>query len=380
MFFGTAPQHEVGHRRRDRRARRLAHPRRRRPGRRPRPLRRRHRRRPRPPQPRRRPPPARARRRPQRRALRRGAGGRPTPPARLDAALAQAPPRSSPTTGSSSSSPTSTAPTTPRCASSPASPAATTSSWPWSTTPRPTRSPSAAASSSATAACRSSSTSPTPASAATSPAVGGDRLDAAPRLAGAARRRHPAGQRRRADRARSSCASSAPPPRPERLMEPQPADSLVDLIDQLEDIVEPPPVSMLPADLGLGRPRRPRCSPLLALAVWRLACATAAPPPTAAPRSPSSRALAPALAAGDPGALARLRDPAPPHRARRLPARRGRDARPATPGLAFLARTGGDFGAARPRRSPPRPTARPPPSTAPPRSPPRAAGSRRHHA
>jgi hypothetical protein len=30
-------------------------------------------------------------------------------------------------------------------------------------------------------------------------------------------------------------------------MEPQPADSLIDLLDQLQDISEPPPVSMWPA-------------------------------------------------------------------------------------------------------------------------------------
>ena len=82
----------------------------------------------------------------------------------------------------------------------PASPAATTSSSPSSTTPRPARPRATAASSSATAACRSSSTSPTPASAATSPRVGGDRLKRLARLAGAPRRRDPAGQRRRADR------------------------------------------------------------------------------------------------------------------------------------------------------------------------------------
>jgi hypothetical protein len=33
-------------------------------------------------------------------------------------------------------------------------------------------------------------------------------------------------------------------------MEPQPADSLVDLLDQLQDITEPPPVSMWPATWG----------------------------------------------------------------------------------------------------------------------------------
>jgi hypothetical protein len=88
------------------------------------------------------------------------------------------------------------------------------------------------------------------------------------------------------------------------MMEPQPADTLIDLLDQLQDIVEPPPVPLWPqtwawaviaalllAGLVLGllaflRHRR--------ATAWRRAALA------------ELRGLAPALQAGEPAALARL--------------------------------------------------------------------------
>jgi hypothetical protein len=89
-------------------------------------------------------------------------------------------------------------------------------------------------------------------------------------------------------------------------MDPQPqaADSLVDLLDQLQDIVEPPPVSMLPATWGWA-----------VVVVLLLAAAAVAAwawlrhrRATAYRRAALAelRALAPALERGDPGSLVTL--------------------------------------------------------------------------
>ena len=87
-------------------------------------------------------------------------------------------------------------------------------------------------------------------------------------------------------------------------MEQQPADSLVDLIDQLEDIAEPQPVSMLPATWAW-----------LALAVLLLALAALAlrawlrhRRATAYRRAALAelRVLSPAVERHEPGALASL--------------------------------------------------------------------------
>jgi hypothetical protein len=86
--------------------------------------------------------------------------------------------------------------------------------------------------------------------------------------------------------------------------EPQPADSLVDLLDQLQDVLEPPPVSMVPATWGwavlalllLGA---------AALAAWAWLRHRRA---TAYRRAALAElhALAPALERGDPDTLAAL--------------------------------------------------------------------------
>ena len=88
-------------------------------------------------------------------------------------------------------------------------------------------------------------------------------------------------------------------------MEPKPApESLVSLLDQLQDIVEPPPISMAPATWGwtllavlvvaiLGLALRAWLRHRRATAYRRAALA-------------ELRSFAPALSAGEPSALARL--------------------------------------------------------------------------
>ena len=128
--------------------------------------------------------------------------------------------------------------------------------------------------------------------------------DAAPRLAGAARRRDPAGQRRRAHRA----AAPAPVRRaaaPEAVMEPQEPDK--------PDRPDRPAAGHRraagrvdgAADLGLGRRRRRSSSP----PSWRASGPGVRHRRATAWRRAALaelRALAPALEAGEPGALARL--------------------------------------------------------------------------
>jgi hypothetical protein len=124
-------------------------------------------------------------------------------------------------------------------------------------------------------------------------------------------------------------------------METQPADSLIDLLDQLQDISEPPPVSMWPATwawavlAGLL---------LLALAIgvvalfrhrrataWRRAALA------------ELRRLAPSLAADDPAALATLQVLL--RRVALVTRPRARVAPLSGDGWSrFLAETGGDFG------------------------------------
>jgi hypothetical protein len=88
------------------------------------------------------------------------------------------------------------------------------------------------------------------------------------------------------------------------MMEPEPADSLVDLLDQLDGISTPPSVSMLPAT--------PAWAVLALLLFAALALAAVAfhrhRRATAWRRAALAelRALAPALEAGDPAALASL--------------------------------------------------------------------------
>jgi hypothetical protein len=125
-------------------------------------------------------------------------------------------------------------------------------------------------------------------------------------------------------------------------MEPMPADNLVDLLDQLRDITEPPPIPMWPATwawavlaalllagLALGavafvRHRR--------ATAWRRAALA------------ELRGLAPELAAGDPVALARLQTLL--RRVALVTAERAEAAPLAGDAWAgFLERTGGDFGA-----------------------------------
>ena len=128
-------------------------------------------------------------------------------------------------------------------------------------------------------------------------------------------------------------------------MEPQPAESLVDLLDQLQDIAEPPPVSMAPATWAWAV--------LAALALALLAVAAAAflrhRRATAYRRAARAelRALAPALEAGDPAALAAAEAVL---RRTALAAFPRAEVAALTGGawLGFLARTGGTLGAAGP--------------------------------
>ena len=127
-------------------------------------------------------------------------------------------------------------------------------------------------------------------------------------------------------------------------MEPA-ADSLVDLIDRLDDIAEPPPVSMLPATWAWA------VVAALALALLTLAVVAVVRHRRATAYRRTALAglagLAPALRAGDPRALAAtetlLRRTALAAYPRAEVATLGADA-----WLAFLARTGGDFGAVGP--------------------------------
>lgn len=120
-----------------------------------------------------------------------------------------------------------------------------------------------------------------------------------------------------------------------------PADSLVSLLDQLRDITEPPPVSMLPATWAWAI--------LAALIAVTLAAAIVAfvrhRRATAWRRAALAelKRLAPALETGDPGALAALQT-----LLRRVALVTA--PRPTVASLTgddwarFLARTGGDFG------------------------------------
>ena len=127
-------------------------------------------------------------------------------------------------------------------------------------------------------------------------------------------------------------------------MEPA-ADSLVDLIDRLDDIAEPPPVSMLPATWAWA------VVAALALALLALAVVAVVRHRRATAYRRAALAelagLAPALTAGDPRALAAtetlLRRTALAAYPRAEVATLGADA-----WLAFLARTGGDFAAVGP--------------------------------
>jgi hypothetical protein len=125
-------------------------------------------------------------------------------------------------------------------------------------------------------------------------------------------------------------------------MEPDSADSLAGLLDQLHDIAEPPPVSMFPATWAWAV--------LAVLVLVLLAVALVAwlrhRRANAYRRAALAEldALAPALRAGDPRALAAaetvLRRTALAAFPRTEVATLSGDA-----WLAFLARTGGDFGA-----------------------------------
>jgi Domain of unknown function (DUF4381) len=124
-------------------------------------------------------------------------------------------------------------------------------------------------------------------------------------------------------------------------MDPQPADSLVDLLDQLEDFVEPLPVPMTPqtwawvilATILLT-------APALGLLAWlRHRRATAWRRAALA----ELHALAPPLEAGDPAALARLQTLL--RRVALATAPRAEVAPLSGDGWTrFLADTGGDFG------------------------------------
>lgn len=128
-------------------------------------------------------------------------------------------------------------------------------------------------------------------------------------------------------------------------MEPKPGDNLVDLLAQLGDIATPPPISMWPATpawavlavlvlalltLGLRAWLRHRRA-----TAWRRAALA------------ELRGLAPALTANDPAALARLATLLRRTALTAFP--RAEVATLAGPDwLAFLARTGADFGSAGP--------------------------------
>jgi hypothetical protein len=125
-------------------------------------------------------------------------------------------------------------------------------------------------------------------------------------------------------------------------MEPQEPDSLIDLIDQLQDIVEPAPVSMIPQTWAWAVVAAFLLAGLVAggwawvrhrrATAWRRAALA------------ELRALAPALEASEPGALARLQT-----LLRRVALATAPRAEVAgltgTDWADYLARTGGDFGA-----------------------------------
>ncbi len=124
-------------------------------------------------------------------------------------------------------------------------------------------------------------------------------------------------------------------------MEPEDADSLIGLIDQLHDIVEPPAVSMAPQTWAWAVVA---ALLIVALAAGGRACVRHRRA-TAWRRAALAelRALAPALEAGEPGALAQLQ-----MLLRRVALATAPRAEVA--GLTgadwadYLARTGGDFG------------------------------------
>lgn len=125
-------------------------------------------------------------------------------------------------------------------------------------------------------------------------------------------------------------------------MEPQQPDSLIGLIDQLQDIVEPAPVSMVPQTWAWAAVAALLLAALVA-GVWAWVRHRRA---TAWRRAALAelRALAPALEAGEPGALARLQTLL--RRVALATAPRTEVAGLSGPGWAdYLARTGGDFGA-----------------------------------
>lgn len=125
-------------------------------------------------------------------------------------------------------------------------------------------------------------------------------------------------------------------------MEPQQPDSLIGLIDQLQDIVEPAPVSMVPQTWAWVAVAALLLAALVA-GVWAWVRHRRA---TAWRRAALAelRALAPALEAGEPGALARLQTLL--RRVALASAPRSEVAGLSGPGWAdYLARTGGDFGA-----------------------------------
>jgi hypothetical protein len=128
-------------------------------------------------------------------------------------------------------------------------------------------------------------------------------------------------------------------------MEPQPGDSLVDLLDQLHDIVEPPPVSMMPATWGWAVVGAAMLA-VLGLLLWLYARHRRA---TAYRRAALAELdmLAPRLEAGDATALA-----AAETLLRRTALAAFPRAQVATltgsDWLAFLDRTGGDFAAVGP--------------------------------
>jgi hypothetical protein len=125
-------------------------------------------------------------------------------------------------------------------------------------------------------------------------------------------------------------------------MEPQQPDSLIGLIDQLQDIVEPAPVSMVPQTWAWAAV----AALLLAALVTGVLAWVRHRRATAWRRAALAelRALAPALEAGEPGALARLQTLL--RRVALASAPRSEVAGLNGPGWAdYLARTGGDFGA-----------------------------------
>jgi hypothetical protein len=128
-------------------------------------------------------------------------------------------------------------------------------------------------------------------------------------------------------------------------MEPETPESLIDLLDQLQDIVEPPPVSLLPATWAWAVVAAVALAALaLGLGAWlRHRRATAYRRAALA----ELRELTPALEAGDAGALGRLetliRRTALAGFPRAEVAGLTGDA-----WLGFLARTGGDFAAVGP--------------------------------